>query len=115
VSRLDDWRRKKTPDVVAHMAAIQRRSLVYSEEEHLDAGAAWREALMLGLRLRAGVDPRAFQNRFGLTLARALGEPLAELLELGFLEWHADRLRLTDRALLVSNEVLIRLGIASRS
>jgi oxygen-independent coproporphyrinogen III oxidase len=113
VSCLAGWRRKNTPDVGAHMAAVEQRRLIYSQEEQLDPGIARREALMLGLRLRAGVSGRAFHARFGLSLEQALGGALPELVELGFLERAGDCLRLTERALLVSNEVLVRLGVAS--
>jgi oxygen-independent coproporphyrinogen-3 oxidase len=79
--------------------------------EPLDPDTHWRELLLLGLRLRAGVDPAAFAARAG----RALDEvvPAAgELVAQGWLEWAYGRLRLTERALLVSNEVLVRLGVA---
>jgi hypothetical protein len=39
------------------------------------------------------------------------GPALADLVADGFLEFEHGRLRLTDPALLVSNEVLVRLGL----
>ncbi len=84
---------------------------MFVEEERLDRMAARREAVMLGLRLRAGVDPAAFGARFGGSLAELCGPALEELRAGGFLEWHAGRLRLSAKALLVSNEVLVRLGL----
>ena len=105
-------RRKNTPNVGEHLAAVRAGQLVYAEEERPDAATARREALMLGLRLRAGVDAVAYEARFGVSLAEACGPELPALLDGGFLEWAGGRLRLTDRALLVSNEVLLRLQAA---
>ncbi|SRR5579884_3098306 len=109
VSTLGGVRRKNTPNVGEHLAAVRAGRRVYAEVEPLDAATARREALMLGLRLRGGVDAAAYEARFGEPLAAACGPGLEELVEGGFLEWQGDRLRLTDRALLVSNEVLLRL------
>jgi coproporphyrinogen III oxidase-like Fe-S oxidoreductase len=67
---------------------------------------------MLGLRLRAGVDGAAYRARFGCTVEEICGAALNELAATGFLEWEDGRLRLAQRALLVSNEVLVRLGLA---
>jgi len=112
VSWLGGVRRKNTPNVGEHLAAVRAGRLVYAEEETPDAATARREALMLGLRLRAGVDPAAYEARFGRSLAEACGPELPALLDGGLLEWADGRLRLTDRALLVSNEVLLRLQAA---
>jgi len=66
---------------------------------------------MLGLRLRAGIDPASYERRFGVSLVESCGPALTTLLAGGFLEWHDSRLRLTERALLVSNEVLVQLQV----
>jgi oxygen-independent coproporphyrinogen-3 oxidase len=112
VSSLDGVRRKQTPDVAAYLAAIADGRQVFVEEEALDAATQRREALMLGLRLRAGLDATAYRERFGCTVQQTCGTALDELAAAGFLEWQEERLRLTERALLVSNEVLVRLGVA---
>ena len=112
VASVGGVRRKQTPDVGAYLTAIGAGRQVYVEEEALDADTQRREALMLGLRLRAGVDAAAYAARFDRTLDAQCGAALDELVAAGFLEWDAGRLRLTERALLVSNEVLVRLGVA---
>jgi oxygen-independent coproporphyrinogen-3 oxidase len=112
VSSLDGLRRKVTPDVGAYLSAVAAGRQLYVEEETLDVATQRREALMLGLRLRAGIVPDAYRQRFGVPIADLCGPALDELLAAGFLEWLDGRLRLADRALLVSNEVLVRLGVA---
>ncbi len=105
-------RRKQTPDVGEYLAAIASGRQRFVEEEALDAATQRREALMLGLRLRAGVDAGAYRARFGCRIEDVCGPALGELEALGMVEWADGRLRLTERALLVSNEVLVRLGVA---
>jgi oxygen-independent coproporphyrinogen-3 oxidase len=111
VSCVDGVRRKQTPDVGEYLEAVAAGRQVFAEQEFLDAATARREALMLGLRLRAGIDPVAYRGRFGPELAQACGPALAELVRGGFLEWDRGRLRLADAALLVSNEILVRLAL----
>jgi oxygen-independent coproporphyrinogen III oxidase len=112
VSCVDGVRRKQTPDVAEYLAAMGEARRVFTEEEVLGPATAQREALMLGLRLRAGIDPVAFEARLGASLQEVCGPGLQELQAGGFVEWCEGRLRLTDRALLVSNEVILRLGSA---
>lgn len=111
VARWGVERRKTTPLVAEYLRAVAAGEPPPAQVEPLDPDTHWRELLLLGLRLRAGVDPAAFAARAG----RALDEvvPAAgELVAQGWLEWAYGRLRLTERALLVSNEVLVRLGVA---
>ena len=112
VGRWGAARRKTTPLVPEYLRAVGEGTAPPAAVEPLTPEAQWRELLMLGLRLRAGIDPAAFQARTGLALEQAM--PAAdELMAGGFLEWAEGRLRLTARALLVSNEVLVRLGLAA--
>jgi oxygen-independent coproporphyrinogen-3 oxidase len=111
VSCVGGVRRKRTPNVVDYLAALGAGRIAYVEEEVLDEDTARREAIMLGLRLRAGIDPASYERRFGVALVDTCGAALPALLAGGFLEWHESRLRLTERALLVSNEVLVQLQV----
>ena len=66
------------------------------------------ETVMLGLRLREGIDLDQFARRFGRRLESTHAAPLAELTSWGLIEVVEGRLRLTEHALLVANEVLLR-------
>ncbi len=68
---------------------------------------AEEEYLFLGLRQLQGVSLRDLRNRLGADLdpARRFSEPLERLAGWGLLRREGDRVRLTDRALLISNEV----------
>jgi len=72
--------------------------------EPVDTATAEEDTVILGLRLREGVDGPAFERRFGRSLERAFGREIARLLDLGLVEWRGARLRLTDRGLPVANQ-----------
>ncbi|MCS6886055.1 MAG: radical SAM family heme chaperone HemW [Acidobacteriota bacterium] len=64
-----------------------------------------REAFMLRLRLAEGVKITEFSRTYGIDVYEMHSEQLKEFLNLGLLEISGDRLRLTDRGVLYSNEV----------
>jgi oxygen-independent coproporphyrinogen-3 oxidase len=67
-----------------------------SEETSLDPVSRAEEALMMGLRLRTGIDAEAFEARTGTALNDALDlRRTAELETLGFVERDAQGLRIT--------------------
>lgn len=63
------------------------------------------EALFTGLRRAEGVLLPAFRRRYGLDPLAAWGEALRDAFAAGLLEIGGDRLRLTPRGVLLSNEV----------
>jgi oxygen-independent coproporphyrinogen-3 oxidase len=74
-------------------------------ERRLDARERMSEAAFTGLRRRDGIDLAAFRRCHGADLLREYGPALRDPLEAGLLEAENGRLRLTDRGLLVSNEI----------
>jgi oxygen-independent coproporphyrinogen-3 oxidase len=70
--------------------------------------AALEEALFLGLRLNEGVDLERMRDKFGPFVVTNLSSTIAELSGAGLIEWEGDRVRLTARGRLVSNEVFER-------
>jgi oxygen-independent coproporphyrinogen-3 oxidase len=77
--------------------------------ERLDADARAGEALMLGLRLRSGIDLEGFAARFGEAALRVRHETFHQLEAQGLLERAGGRLRLTERGTLLANDALCRL------
>lgn len=71
------------------------------------------DAMILGLRLLEGVSSTEFASRFGVTPDEAFPTAIARHLETGLLTRvpppDGDRLRLTPRGLLLSNEVFVDL------
>lgn len=92
-----------------YIRSIEERGRAIVEEVELDDDAARAEALFLGLRLMRGIDLRSYAARFGYDVRRERGNELARLNEAGLIEIRGDRLRLTNRGALLSNEVFIAL------
>jgi len=67
------------------------------------------DTAILALRLNAGLDLGAFEQRFGRRFEDVYTEALADTLEMGLLERDNGRLRLTDRGRYLANEVFVRL------
>jgi oxygen-independent coproporphyrinogen III oxidase len=65
------------------------------------------DAIILGLRLMEGVSAPDFRERFGVSIEDAYGPAVQRHLGFGLLEWAGDRLRLTTRGQLLSNEVFV--------
>ncbi len=96
-------------------------ALRFSSSESLDAylagapltvtpvsrAAALEEAFFLGLRLTCGIDLCAVQAEFGSVVAE-FAQTVAQLCDSGLLEREGDRVRLTARGRLLSNEVFQR-------
>ena len=74
---------------------------------------AFEESLFLGLRLNEGVDLNHLRNQFGNDLLEDTMPALLEVRDAGLLELNSDRMRLTPRGRLVSNEVFNRLLISA--
>jgi oxygen-independent coproporphyrinogen-3 oxidase len=77
--------------------------------EVIDPTCRLHEGLIVGLRLREGIDLDAFAGAYGVYLASAYAEPIAELVDSGHLLCRDGRLCLTDRGRLVIDAVLARL------
>ncbi len=67
------------------------------------------ETVFMGLRLIRGIDLVRFRERFGWPIERFYAEELEHLVSQGLLAYGEGRLRLTERALAVANQVFVRL------
>lgn len=81
----------------------------FDEVEILDQPTRTAEMLMLGLRLRSGIDLREFEEEYGLDLRQTVEGSLEYLVDNHWLEMKEGRLRLTDKGVLISNAVIARL------
>jgi oxygen-independent coproporphyrinogen-3 oxidase len=74
----------------------------------IDTQAALEESFFLGLRLNRGISFRELQRQFGEAVLDSYRPIIAEPVEAGLMESDTDRLRLTPRGRLLSNEVFGR-------
>lgn len=70
---------------------------------------AFEESLFLGLRMNAGVDLQVLRDAFGESMVESVIPAVHEAREAGFVVLDGDRLRLTLRGRMASNEVFSRL------
>ncbi len=106
-------RRENVADLAQYEQAVRSGRLPVAETHHITKEEAMFETLMLGLRTLQGVAEKAFLERFGVGLEEVYGEVLASLVSEGLAYWEGTqperRLVLTQRGLLVQNQVLVRL------
>ena len=79
-----------------------------SSRSLIDQRAALEESFFLGLRLNRGVSLAALKAQFGDAAIGNYDAVIDELIQDGLLEAASDRLRLTSRGRLLSNEVFAR-------
>jgi oxygen-independent coproporphyrinogen III oxidase len=106
---LDGHRRENERLPWRYIRAIAESGSAAGAPELIDRERRMREGLMVGLRLREGIDLEAFARAHGVHLDIAHAEPIAELMKSGHLRLTNGRLRLTDRGRLVADAVLGRL------
>lgn len=82
---------------------------VWAEVEQLDRETGFRETVIMGLRLLAGVSVARLHRRFGIDLPTYYGPILAPLLDQGLVTLAAGRLALTARGLPLANRVMAQL------
>ena len=100
---------KSTPDPARYVTAVADRRSELIEDERTSPLVAAQDHLALALRLREGLDLAGFEARFGFGLLPALRPAVDDLLRAGLLELEQGRLRIGQRHLLVSNEIILRL------
>ena len=78
------------------------------DKQCLTRNEAIEEYMFLGLRLADGVTLNEFEREFGCPCRSVYGTVIDEIVSLGLLLCHGNRLRLTRRGMLLSNQVFNR-------
>jgi oxygen-independent coproporphyrinogen-3 oxidase len=106
-SGFDGKRRwKNVSDTKIYIEAIKSGCTPIDEEEQLAIEQLISESLMLGLRLREGVNLRELSTAFNIDLKDLYSATIHSLEHIGMLEVDGDVIRLTREALFVSNSVI---------
>lgn len=106
VSYIDGERSTNASDLSHYAKAISDGNRATDSSERVTGRLLQAETLMLGLRLRTGVDRAAFRRRFGCDPAEAFAEPIRRHEHLGMLSVTPSAITLTPQALFVSDVVL---------
>jgi oxygen-independent coproporphyrinogen-3 oxidase len=109
VSFFDGFRVRNVADWQRYVSLVHDGKYPFREGEFLSLEASFRETIIMGLRRTEGISCRRLEQRYGLTPAAYYGNTLKLLIQDKLLEIHRDHLRLTDRGLLLANQVLAQL------
>ncbi|MDA1231867.1 MAG: radical SAM family heme chaperone HemW [Planctomycetota bacterium] len=105
-SYLNGIRRTNTRSVVRWLKSWQQDEATVEDCEELSNEEKAREAIMLALRMRQGLNVPAFESRFGLIFAELAGASLQQHIDHGFLVQHADFVSLTTEGLLIADTII---------
>ena len=75
------------------------------ETQWLDVARQHEEAWFLGLRMNTGTEVAALENEFGREMIAPAVETARRLAQDGLLDFVGERVRLTSRGRLISNDV----------
>jgi oxygen-independent coproporphyrinogen-3 oxidase len=101
------WNLKET---ARYAARLRAGALPREGGEILDSGQAMLEALMLGLRTAAGIDPAEFGRRFGIDFEEVFGRAAAGLAAQGLLVPSGGRIAPTRRGMLFHDTLCAALA-----
>ena len=96
-------------DIARYCQLIESGQEPWAEVEELDAEARFRETVVMGLRLTAGISLAEMARRFGLHVVDYYGATLRRLTTQGLLTLTGDNLRLTPTGLALANQVMAPL------
>ena len=98
-------RRGNKADVERYIEDMYLGRSVVAEQERPDTGQAMAETMMLGLRLIAGVNRVEFRNRYAVDILDIYQAQIEKMQKLNLLEVSDQAVRLTNKGLLLGNEV----------
>jgi putative oxygen-independent coproporphyrinogen III oxidase len=93
----------------SYCAAVEGRGSARAGERVLSSRERLEEAVMTGLRVRRGIDRRAFRERHGIDVFDQFGEALGPSIAAGLVVVNDETVRLTRRGVLMSSEVFALL------
>lgn len=98
-----------TKDIYKYGAQSKLESLPTDQSEQLLEHEAMTDFCHMFLRTKSGLSTAAVRNKFSAVSANLIADELELLLSEGLLESHGERVRLTPRGELISNQVFERL------
>src|SRR5271170_997306 len=101
------WRWKNAPSLMRWGDALRRKPAIgpITEREQLTGLKRWGELAILQLRLKQGIDLKAFERRTGIQVQDQLDGVLRKYNGLGFLNIDQEHLALSDAAIAVSDTI----------
>lgn len=109
VSYLHGFREKRVLDPAQYIDFVGRGNSVIYESEKLSKEAAFRETVIMGLRMNQGVSLTELRNRYSIDLKEYYGDTLTRLISFSLLRFKDDRLQITDKGRPLSNGIMAEL------
>lgn len=109
VSYLNGRRVRNITDPLSYCCAIERGGPIAIEEESLPLQDAFRETVIMGLRMNKGVSINRLKQRFGISLEQVYGTTLERLFSNNLLEMSSSHLFLTETGRGFANQVMAEL------
>jgi oxygen-independent coproporphyrinogen-3 oxidase len=92
-------------DINAYYENVKNR-VIFPQKEELSNQRIIQDYLMMGLRLREGINLQEFNERFQIPLMEIYREQINKLIKIKMLTLQEGNLALTEQALFVSNRVI---------
>ncbi|MGB2800441.1 MAG: radical SAM family heme chaperone HemW [Dehalococcoidia bacterium] len=105
------FERRRFSNLLSPIEYVQRLNEADSpneQEEYIGEALEMAETMILGLRLREGVNLVEFSNRFNRDAASVYGDEIDELVSLGLLLNDGNTICLANRGRLLGNQVFLR-------
>ncbi|MBW2658442.1 MAG: radical SAM family heme chaperone HemW [Deltaproteobacteria bacterium] len=109
VSYLQGVRMHRVADPVHYIDCISRDVSVIAGSEELSREAAFRETVVMGLRMVRGVSCRELHDRYGIDPEEYYGPILRRLTDLSLLQLSGGRLRITGEGRHLANTIMAEL------
>ena len=103
---IDNVRYRNVPHLHRYVAAINAGASAWIESETPDRRQQIADTLMMGLRLRAGIERSRFAARFEADVAALFPAVIARYVNEGLLELSPGHLRLTEGGLLLADTII---------
>ncbi len=107
-SFIDGMRTSNTDQPVDYIRSIMGGGEAIVQREEFHRAKRVSEALFMGLRMMRGVDVKKIHRKYGIDVMREYAKEIGELKSERLLTMEEDRLRLTERGIIFSNEVFSR-------
>ncbi|MGM0471804.1 MAG: radical SAM family heme chaperone HemW [Bacillota bacterium] len=89
-----------------YISTIEQGELPVAHTQQLSEEDKIVESMILGLRLLEGIKLADFKERFGRSVVDIYDQELEQLTKQGLIELDSDRIALTERGILLANDVL---------
>jgi len=109
VSYRNGTRARRAANPERYIANLKKRIVPIEEEETLSLEESFRETVVMGLRMVAGISRRQLLDRFGIDLFLYYRQVFEELQRDGLVQLIDDTLRLTGKGRCFANQVMAQL------